>query len=100
MHNFECKFNSTICNSNQKCNNEIWQCEYKNYRNFKNDYNWNPSRCTCENSQYLESVADTSLIVRNKITNATDNVSTNTANNILSNVRRTVVKHSHEKKVK
>ena len=29
------KFDKTICKSNQKCNNEIWQREYKNYRTCK-----------------------------------------------------------------
>ena len=28
---FKCKFNSNTCNSNQKQNNEICQCEYKIY---------------------------------------------------------------------
>ena len=27
----KCKFNSTTCNSNQKCNNETCQCKCKNY---------------------------------------------------------------------
>ena len=27
----KCKFNSTICNSNQKWNNKICKCECKNY---------------------------------------------------------------------
>ena len=27
----KCKFNSTTCNSKQKCNNKINQCEHKNY---------------------------------------------------------------------
>ena len=31
----KCKFNSTTCNSNQKWNNRICQCECKNYRRCK-----------------------------------------------------------------
>ena len=27
----KCKFNSVTCNSNQKWNNDIFQCECKNY---------------------------------------------------------------------
>ena len=34
----KCKFNNTTCNSNQKWNNKIYQCEHKNYHNFKKDY--------------------------------------------------------------
>ena len=30
-------------------------------------YNWNPSKCICENSKYLKSVADTSVITCDKI---------------------------------
>ena len=25
---------------------------HKNYHKYKNDYNWNPSTCICENSKY------------------------------------------------
>ena len=35
---FKRKFNSTICNSSQQWNNEICQCECKNYRTCKKDY--------------------------------------------------------------
>ena len=34
----KCKFNSTICNSNQKWNNKTCQCESKNYITCKKDY--------------------------------------------------------------
>ena len=44
----KCKFNSTKCNSNQKWNNKICQCECKNYHKCEEDFSWNPS--TCENS--------------------------------------------------
>ena len=37
------KFNSTICNSNQKWDNKTCQFECKNYRKCKNDYSRNPS---------------------------------------------------------
>ena len=45
---FKCKFNSTICNSNQKWNNITCQCECKNYCTCKKHYKWNPSTCICE----------------------------------------------------
>ena len=41
--NFKCKFNSTICNSNQKWNNETCQCKCKHYRTCNKDYSWNPN---------------------------------------------------------
>ena len=59
----KCKFNSTVCNSNQKWNNKTCQCECKNYHKCKKDYNWDPSTCICENSKYLKSIADTSVSV-------------------------------------
>ena len=39
------KFNSTVCNSNKKWNNQTCQCECKNYHNCKKDYSWTPSTC-------------------------------------------------------
>ena len=58
----KCKFNSATCNSNQKWNNKTRQCECKSYCTYKKDYSWNPSTCICENSKYLKSNADTSVI--------------------------------------
>ena len=42
--------------------NGTCQCECKNYHKCKKDYSWNPSTCICENSKYLKSIADTSVI--------------------------------------
>ena len=58
---FKCKFNSTGCNSNQKWNNKICQCECKNCCTCNKDYSWNPSKSICENSKYLKGIADTSV---------------------------------------
>ena len=58
----KCKFNSKTCNSNQKLNNKTWQCECKNYCKCKKYYSWNPSTCICENSKFLKSAANTSVI--------------------------------------
>ena len=58
----KCKFNSTTCNSKQKWNNKTFQCECKNYCSCKKGCCWNPSRCICENSKYLKSIVDTSVI--------------------------------------
>ena len=73
----KCKFNSTMCNSNQKWNNETCQCGCKNYRKCKKDYSWNPSACICENSKYFKSTADTSVIACDEIISVMDIVSTN-----------------------
>ena len=79
----KCKFNSTVCNSDQKWNNKTCQCEYKNYRRCKKDYSWNPSTCICENRKYLKITSVTEGdeiipvmdIVSRKKTNATSSPS-------------------------
>ena len=42
--------------------NATCQCECKIYRKCKKDYSWNPSTYICENSKYLKSFTDTSVI--------------------------------------
>ena len=42
----------------------------------KKDYSWNPSTCVCENSKYLKSIADTSVIECDEIISALYVVST------------------------
>ena len=59
----KCKFDSTICNSHLKWNNETCQCEYKPNRTCKRDYGWNPTTCICDIGEYLKSIDDTSVIV-------------------------------------
>ena len=56
---FKFKFNSTVCNSNQKWNNKTCHCECKNYFTCKKDYSWNPSTCIFQNSKYLKSIGNT-----------------------------------------
>ena len=63
----KCKCNSRTCNYNQKLNNKTCQWECKNYQKCKKDYTWNPSTCVCENSKYLKSIADTSVIACGQI---------------------------------
>ena len=94
---FKWKFNSTTCNSNQKWNNKRFQCECKNYRKSKKDYNWNPSTCTCENRKYLRSIADNSVIACDEFIHVMDILLTKIANTI---GRRTVSMNSDGKKVK
>ena len=57
----KCKFNSTKCNSKQKWYNKTRHCERRRYNNCKKDFSQNPSRCICENSKYLKSIAATSV---------------------------------------
>ena len=73
----KCKFNGTVCNSNQKWNNKTCQCKCENYRTCKKDYSWNPSTCICENSKYLKS---TSVTECDEIISAMDIVSTKNKN--------------------
>ena len=37
---YNCKFNSTKCNSKQKWNNNTCQCECKSYHKCEKDYTW------------------------------------------------------------
>ena len=94
----KCKFNSTICNSNQKWNNKTCQCECKNYRTCKKDYGWNPSTCICENNKYLKSIANTSMIECDEVIIIVDNVSTKKRNTIATNVTSTASINCHSKK--
>ena len=108
----KCKFNSTTCNSNQEWNNNTCQCECENYRKYKTDYILDPSMCICEDSKYLKSIAERSLIECDKIIIVIDNASTkktntlvaketNTiANTIATNVACTSSINCHSKKVK
>ena len=52
--------------------------------------NWNPSTCICENGKYLKNIADTSVIVCDKIINVTDSLSTNVTNTMPLNMTNTI----------
>ena len=97
---FKYKFNSTTCNSNQKWNNKICQCQCKNYHKCNKYYSWKPSRCICENSKYLKSIADTSAIECDEIITVMDIVSTKNTNIIATNVTSTASINGHSKKVR
>ena len=83
-------------------------CECKKHCTCTKVYNWNLRSCICEKGKYLKSIADTLVIVCDKIINATDNVLTNITNtiptnmtNIISaNVASTVSRRSDDKKVR
>ena len=73
--NYEFKFDSRECNSNQKWNNETCQCECKNYQTCKENYIWNPSTC----------IINISMIICDKIINTADGVSTNVTSSVSTN---------------
>ena len=86
----KCKFNSATCNSEQKCNNKTCQYECKNYRKCKENYHWNRSKCTFENTKYLKSVADTSVTKCHETVIVMDNLSPRKTNTIARYVTNTV----------
>ena len=77
----KCKCNSTTY-SNQKYNNKTCHCECKSHHKYEKYYSWNPSTWICENSKYLKSIGDTSVIVYDEIISVLDIVSTNMTNTI------------------
>ena len=48
----------------------------------KKDYSLNPSRCICENSKHLKSIADSSVIACDEILSVMDIASTKKTNAI------------------
>ena len=62
---YKWKFSTTTCNSDQKWNNDKCQCECEKYLTCKKNY----STCICENSRYLKSIADDSVIECEKVVN-------------------------------
>ena len=67
----------------------------KKYCTCKNYY----STCICENSRYLKSIDDDSVIVCDEVINVRDNASTNETNAIPTNVKRFFSINSDDKKV-
>ena len=64
------------------------------------DYNWNPSTRVCENSKYLKSIVDTSVIKYDETISVLDTVSTKMTNTIATNVTSTASINCHSKIVK
>ena len=58
-----------------------------------------PNTCICENSKYLKSIVENSVIC-DEIVSVTDSVSTNVTNMISTNVMSTVSINSFDKKVR
>ena len=53
------------------------------------DYLWNSSACSCENSGYLESIIDNSVITSDNIIGDSDSVSTNVSCSVPMNTANT-----------
>ena len=85
----KCKFNITICNSNQECNNKTYQYECKNVCKCKNDCNWIMT-CICENIKYLESIADASVTDCHKIKNVMDTIATKRTNTMAATMTNSI----------
>ena len=97
---YKCKFNSAACNSDQKWNNRTCQWECKIYHKCKKNYSWNPSTCICENSKYLKSIADTSVIKCDEIITVMDVALTKKTNTMATNVTSTPSINCHSKTVR
>ena len=63
-------------------------------------YSWNPSTCICENSKYLKSIADTSVIECDEVITVMDTVSTKMTNAIATNVTSNASINCHSKTVR
>ena len=64
------------------------------------DYSLNPSTCICENSKYLKSIADTSVIEWDKIITVMDILSTKIKIATATNVTTTASINCHSKKLR
>ena len=75
------KFDGRKCNSDQKWNHDECQCECKIHYICEKDYIWNPALFSCENSKYVASIIDDSVITCDEI------------------IEKTIPKNFNEKKV-
>ena len=66
----------------------------------KKDYIWSPATCSCENSKYLASTSDNSVITCDEIINAAGSAPTNVMSTVSTNVTRTASINVHNKKVR
>ena len=62
------------CNSNQKWNDDTYQCECKDYCTCKKDCSFNSTTCICENNKYLKTIVDSLVIRSDETINVTDSV--------------------------
>ena len=96
----KCKFDSATCNLNQKLNNDKCQSECKKRHMYEKDYSWNPGTCICENSKYLKSIANDSVIACNDVEIFIDSVSIKMTHTAPTNVTSTASINSDNKKVR
>ena len=82
------KFDSIICNSNQKRNNDNkcrWECRIAKENNVcEKDYIWNSVACIFENVEYLVTSVEDSAITCDEIIKDSDTVLTNVPTNDMS----------------
>ena len=62
----------------------------ENYRKYKTDYILDPSMCICEDSKYLKSIAERTLIECDKVIIVIDNVSTKKTNTLVAKETNTI----------
>ena len=84
------QISSMTCNSNRRWNNGKCQYKCQNYLKCKKGHIWSLNICIYENSKYVKSIADTSVITSDNIINATDSVWTTVTYSIPTNLRSTV----------
>ena len=74
----KCKFDRKKCNSNQKWNNDkcLCKCKIEKHCVHRKDYIWNPATYSCENSKYVGSTIDDSVITSDEIMEETRTVPT------------------------
>ena len=84
----KCKFDSSICNSDRKWNNDKCWCECKNpeHNACGKDCIWSLATCSCENGEYLVSTIDNSVTICDEIIKVADCISTIAPTNVTSNV--------------
>ena len=76
------RFNSTKFNSNQKCNKETYQCEYKKCHKCKKHYSWNPITSVCENIKYFNGITNNQVFTCDEIISVMNIISTKVTNTI------------------
>ena len=77
----------------------LCDCKFK-FNSILQSYNWYSSGCICQNSRYLRSVVDDSVIVCDEIINATNSASVNMENTLSKYVISTMSLNSYNKRSK
>ena len=86
-YKFECKFDGSKCNLNEKWNNDKCRCLCKNLKDHRvctKDYFWNPATCSCKNGKCAGNIIGDSVVICDKIINVTKSTSTKAVPTIYS----------------